>query len=242
MSNKMETKDNGGTYLKERRKHSLPQRDHEFGSEYTDKRALRAFRSYRKLCDCNATLRKMTEAEKMYGESFDTRLQEKNGKLVRTESPEITDQEVPFKCESYEEAVGRVLELAGPIPIGSRNFHTARLDNNILKAVEYCGFSARLKSGERKGFAVSWRLDFDPEKKSHFNVIIEPPRNGVDVNPLNIAFVFPYDEDQFLNIAEATCRKIVINSFTQPEDQAAYIPRTIRDVQRIVGLDSSKIS
>lgn len=219
------------THLREARVHTeYGKREREFGGEFNDARALRAFRSYRKLCK-DAPSQKMSVAEQMYGERFDTRYVIKDGKVCKAEAPDITDQEVPFICESYEEAVSRVMELVGPIPTEQRKFQKARFDNNILKAVEYCGFLAHLETGVRTGTEVSWRLDYDPEKKSHFNVLINPPKNGIDVNPLNIAFIFPYYEDKFLDIAEATCRQVV-----QPEDTTKYLPRTMGDVERIANL------
>lgn len=210
-------------------------REREFRGELNDTRALRAFRSYRKLCgkdNCSS----MSAAEQMYGERFDTSYAVVKGKVSKVEDPDITDQEVVFGCESYEEAASRVVELVGPVMIGQREFHAARLDNNILRAVEYCGFSANIESGVRAGTNISWRLDFDPKKKSHFNVIINPPKNGIDINPLNIAFTFPYDEDQFLDIAEATCRLVAINSFMQPDEPTGYLAVAMADVARIAGL------
>lgn len=122
--------------------------------------------------------------------------------------------EVVLQCRDFEEAQRRVLELVGPVKEEDRHYRYAGLgefrqirDEGRRGPVN--GFEASINyvdAGKGHQFSRSWRIDYDPRKGPHFNVIIRPgARDGgpdsylqqMDPESLKLALLFPGDQQTY---------------------------------------------
>lgn len=185
--------------------------------EFTHERARQAFEDYKYYRDLadrrvrRAELDRELTTCRMLGRSHDAKEVERR---IRENEYVYNPQggEIALQCTSFEEARLRVMELIGPVDSTERHYRYARFGdyrkthyNNDSGPVN--GFEASVhfgSNGKAQKFSRSWRIDYDPIKGTHFNVIIRP--GGIltegylhhgDSESLKLALVFPGDQQSY---------------------------------------------
>jgi len=212
-----------------------------YGEEYSSDRSREAFFAYLKHRDWSDASREGVPLvrQKTNGSNGTRKLEKK---------PEFDPQggEVIFFCQDIKEAAERATELIGPVPVEKREDASCKLreykeDHSNGKATPIHGFSADVSrsngNGEAFSWDVDWRIDYDPEKGSHINTMVRPPRidgseqrgyyRANDPRSLKIAFIFPGGKEKYEEILDATEELLIAGMIGEVTDYSYYIPKGV---------------